>query len=121
MATTKYTHAASTYEGILERAEKGKIRSQTWVKYFKPVLDEDGQEMQFEGSNWDKLLVEASKYAEDKEKLYRHIWAVIDGDNDKLIILNGRHTCNVLFHTVCEVPWGDGSTSDADVYIEANY
>ena len=121
MGRVKYANKINTYDGILERAKIGKIRSDTWVKYFKPVVDEDGQEAQFDRGNWDDLLKLASKYTEDKDKLYRHIWAVVDGDGSGLIILNGKRACNVMYHTVTEIPWGDGSENDADVYIEANY
>jgi hypothetical protein len=112
---------ANTYKQILAKAELGTLRRSTWEKHFKPAMDEDGQILQFETYEWDKMLSEASKYAEEQDKLYRNFWAVVDGDGNKLIALNGRHACNVMFYVVCEEPWGDGSAADADVYIEARY
>lgn len=57
----------------------------------------------------------------DAKQPYRHIWTAIDGGGSDITLINGLHVCNTLFYVVCEVAWGDGSSSDKDVHIELEY
>ena len=54
-------------------------------------------------------------------KPYQHIWTLVDGDSGKCCLINGWHRCDRLAYVVCEVPWGDGSDNDSNVYIESKY
>lgn len=88
-----------------------------WDNYFEPVMVEDEGEKQFDSYK------EAWIYADKKynNTPYQHIWAVIDGENGKLIALNGNHLVNVLHFIVCAIPWGTGEDSDSSVYLEVAY
>lgn len=37
----------------------------------------------------------------------RHIWTVVEGDNNKNYVVPGRHYVNRLGYVVCTVPWCD--------------
>lgn len=51
---------------------------------------------------------------------YRHIWATTHGDGDGRFMCNGSHECNVLYHEVCEIPWGTKHhKANADISIIA--
>lgn len=58
---------------------------------------------------------------EQGTRLYQHIWTRVDGDNGKLILLNGWHICNRLDYCVSHIPWGNGTQEDKDTYIEVKY
>ena len=119
---TIYKNKSNTYAGILERAEVGPIQCETFCKYFNPCEDDDNQDIQYDRGNWNELLDKTQEFADAQgTQSYQHIWAVVDGEGSNLIVLNGRHACNVLHHIVCETPWGDGTNDDKDVYIEARY
>lgn len=89
-------------------------------KLFKPIDEpemDEGYTWQFEESS------EATEVAKkfDSERPYRHIWTAVDGGGIDILLQNGYHMCNRLFYIVCETPWGDGTDTDKDVYIEAEY
>ena len=93
------------------------ISIEDWESYFEPVMIEDESEKQFDSYK------EAWIYADKKydNTPYQHIWAIIDGENGKLIALNGNHLANVLHFIVCAIPWGTGEDSDSGVYLEVAY
>ena len=99
------------------RFEDQIISLEDWNDYFEPVMVEDMGEKQFDfyKEAWDYA---ASKYGEQP---YQHIWSLVDGDDGKLIALNGYHKVNVLHYVVCNIPWGLGIDSDKDVYLEVEY
>lgn len=106
-----------SYEDILK---KDVVKLKDFNTYFKP-LDEPEKDKGYTWQFEDGTDAKAQAELLDKEHSYRHIWTVVDGDSGDAIILNGWHACNRLFYIVCEIPWGDGTPADSDVYIEAEY
>lgn len=108
-----------TYEKILEKAEKKPLSVKQFDEFFKPFIKDD-QTMLFDFP--EEATYQANSYAHKQgTKTYQHIWTCVDGDNGKLILINGWHLCNRIAYVVCETPWGDGSDQDSDIYIEARY
>lgn len=101
---------------LLQKAQKGQILLDEWEEYFKPVFKDD-EEARFDHYN-DALEYVSKRY---DNKPYQHIWAVVEGDKGKLILLNGYHKVNVLHFVVCDIPWGTGENSDKKIYIESKY
>lgn len=99
------------------RFEDQKIPLYEWEDYFEPVNDEDMGEKRFY-SYKDACSFASSRYCREP---YQHIWSIVEGDSGKLILLNGRHKCNVLDYIVCDTPWGLGEDSDSAVYLEVDY
>lgn len=111
-----------TYEQILEMADKKPLTVKQFDNYFKPIeLDnEDGYLYDY----LDEAQIKANKFIEEnnlKTSTYQHIWTVVDVDSGKLCTINGYHRVNRMGYMVCKTPWGNGTDSDKDVYIEAKY
>ena len=88
-------------------------------KFFKPVVKDDDTIL-FDYSN--EAIAEANVFSHAiGTKPYQHIWTLVDGDSGKEILLNGWRWCNRLANVVCEVPWGDSSSTDSRIYIESKY
>ena len=108
-----------TYEKILEIADKKPLTVKQHEKFFKPVV-KDNSTILFDYSY--EAITEANVFSHALgTKPYQHIWTLVDGDSGKEILLNGWRLCNRLAYVVCEVPWGDGSDNDSEVYIESKY
>lgn len=108
-----------TYEKILEIAKKKPLTIRQHEKFFKPFVKDDDTIL-FDYS--DEATEKATEFANAQNtKPYQHIWTLVDGDSGKCCLINGWHRCNRLAYVVCETPWGDGSDSDYDVYIESKY
>jgi len=103
---------------LFHRAAHDQISLEDWENYFKPIENEneDG-DLRFD------YYKDAFIYAEKEfvNKPYQHIWSLVDGDDGKLILLNGYHKVNTLNYLVCNIPWGTGKDSDAEVYMEVDY
>jgi hypothetical protein len=104
-----------------------------WEDYFEPVQYEENEDDK-KFSDFQEAVKYVEKHIIQKpydnwngvdetlcNKPYQHIWSIVEGDNGKLILLNGYHKCNVLDYLVCKTPWGTGEDSDADVYLEVKY
>jgi len=117
---------------IFDDAIDDQTSLETWNDYFEPISYDDEDDKTFD------CYEDAVKYVEKHiiskpyddwdgvdEKLYnkphQHIWSIIDGESGKLILLNGYHKVNVLGYLVCKIPWGNGTDSDANVYLEVKY
>lgn len=108
-----------TYERLLEIADKKPLTTRQHENFFKPVVKDDDTIL-FDFYN--EALEQANVFAHALgTKPYQHIWTLVDGDSGKCCIINGWHWCNRLAYVVCEVPWGDGSDNDSEVYIESKY
>ena len=108
----------TTYTEILKIAQKEQLPCDIFVDYFSPLMDEEGY-LQFNKANWSELQKLANKLAiKHNMKPEQYVWAAVDGDND-IVIINGIHQCNVIYHIVCEVPW-ENDANDTP-YIEAEY
>ena len=103
-----------------------------WVEEFNPLMEfdenfneETGQELFYNASEWDDMKAMAKEliepYQNGDTKLYQHIWTRVDGDNGKLILLNGVHYVNRLDYVLCQEPWGTGTKEDEKIYIEVVY
>ena len=99
-----------------------------WESTYLPVQDDEGCEVFFETyhPHLDELAVCSGEQAlanlPNKHKPYNHVWTRVDGDNGKLILLNGYHLCNRLDYCVTKLPWGTGNLeSDNKLYIEVTY
>jgi len=109
----------------LSKAEitDGVIKLEEWESKYSPVQNEEGYEMAFE--TWkeevDRMLSHIDQIKPENSKPYQHVWTRVDGDDGKLILLNGWHAVNRLDYFVTELPWGTGEDSDKDVYIEVKY
>lgn len=99
-----------------------KLSATEFYEIFKPYGEND-ELIIYEtyGDDVESLKERAKKFAfEQGTKLYQHIWTVIDGDGFTFAS-NGWHLCNRTNYLVCETPWGNGTESDKDVFIEAEY
>ena len=97
---------------------------QDWEDEFQPILDEDGQDKTYETYDpyFQQLLDDAIILAGSEDKAYLHIWSRVDGDNGKLILLNGIRKCNRLDYILCKNPWSSYDTPISEnIYIESVY
>lgn len=111
-----------TYEQIIEMANKKPLTVKQFNNYFKPIENEDGNGYLIDYSN--EAEQTAKEYIKENNlttQVYQHIWTVVDGSSGKLCTINGWHMCNRLAYIVCKTPWGNGTDSDKNVYIEAKY
>jgi len=103
-------------------ADKKPLTVKQFDDYFKPIENEDGNGYLIDFSNEAEQV--AKEYIAENNlttEVHQHIWTVVDGSSGKLCTINGCHMCNRIGYMVCETPWGDGTDSDKDVYIEAKY
>jgi len=94
-----------------------------WVDEFQPIQGTEG-ELFF--STYGEFIEELKSRADEiaaqhGTREHQHIWTRVDGDSGRLILLNGWHTVNRLDYCLSELPWGDGTDTDRDVYIEVTY
>ena len=88
-------------------------------EFFKPIQpNEDTFHFESLKEVEDYLLENNLNYGEER---YRHIWTMVDGDNDSVILINGFHITNRLGYVLCKKPWGYGTNDDKDIYIEATW
>jgi hypothetical protein len=103
-----------------------------WEDEYNPIMEfddelgeETGRELWYVSSEWSDLEEMARDmielYASGATKLYQHIWSRVDGDNGRMILVNGNHPCNIIDTCLCMEPWGTGEESDAEIYIEVQY
>jgi len=95
-----------------------------WEKEFEPILDEDGQDKTYETYEpyFSQLIKDATKLAGSEDKAYLHIWTRVDGDNGKLILINGIKWINRLDFITCKNPWTERNKScPGHTYIESVY
>ena len=108
-----------TYQEILDKAKKKPLTIKQHEDYFKPFTKEDDTIL-FDFPA--EALIQAEVFAKlNNTKPYQHVWTLVEGDSGKECLINGWHVCNRLAYVVCEVPWGIGTESDTDVYIESKY
>lgn len=94
-----------------------------WEEEYSPIQDVEGNKIyETYGEYLEELKADADVISTERgTEPYRHVWTVVDGDSGKLIILNGWHLCNRIHYLLTDTPWGDGSESDKDIYIEVTY
>lgn len=108
-----------TYDELLEIAKEDKIKIDDFNEVFKPIPFNEDQYMYY---TWEDAKKNIDKLInKNGNKLYQHLWTVVDGEGEDLILLNGSHICNRLGYVVCSEPWGDGTEADSNIYIEAEY
>ena len=69
----------------------------------------------------DYLLENNLNYSD--EQYSRHIWTMVDGDNDSVVLINGFHFVNRLGYVLCQIPWGydNSQETNKNIYIEATW
>ena len=88
-------------------------------EFFKPIQpNEDTFHFESLKEVEDYLLENNLNYGEER---YRHIWTMVDGDNDSVVLINGFHFVNRLGYVLCQIPWGYGTNDDKELYIEATW
>lgn len=96
-----------------------------WETEFQPIQREDGEgELFYETYNpYLKDLKDTARTLAHTSgsEMHQHIWTRVDGDDGRLILLNGWHAVNRIDYCLSLVPWGDGTSGDKDVYIEVTY
>lgn len=76
-----------------------RMRWETWVREFKPVLDKEGDPRRFE--TYDEDLKEVVAIA---KKTPGKVWTMVDGDSGRPLICEGFHVVNRIVYFVTEVP-----------------
>lgn len=104
------------YEDILEISKSRALKVEEFDEVF-PIIQNGDEIMQLD--EYSDAISHSKKY--DEVNPYRHIWTCVDGESNKLILLNGYHLCNRLYYVVSPEPWGTGEDTDKDIYIEAEY
>lgn len=108
-----------TYDELLEIAKEDKIKIDDFNEVFKPI---PFNEYQYMYNTWEDAKKVIDKLInKNGNKLYQHLWTVVDGNGEDLILLNGIHIFNRLGYVVCSEPWGNGTEADSNIYIEAEY
>lgn len=49
------------------------------------------------------------------QEAYRHVWTVIEGDNDRQWLVNGFHTVNKIGYRTCLIPFSGDENCDITV------
>ena len=90
-------------------------------EFFKPIQpNEDTFHFESIKEVEDYLLENNLNYGEGR---YRHIWTMVDGDNDSVVLINGFHFVNRLGYVLCQIQWGYDNSQEINknIYIEAKW
>ena len=112
--------SSMSFEDIMSLSQLRTLEPEEF-EFFKPIQP-----------NEDTFHFETLKEVEDYlaennldygEELYRHIWTMVDGDNDSVVLINGFHFVNRLGYVVCQIPWGydNSQETNKNIYIEATW
>ena len=112
--------SSMSFEDIMSLSQLRSLEPEEF-EFFKPIQP-----------NEDTFHFETLKEVEDYlaennldygEELYRHIWTMVDGDNDTVVLINGCHFVNRLGYVVCQIPWGydNSQETNKNIYIEATW
>lgn len=93
-----------------------RIRWETFMKKYKPIKNNvvktscfDGYMFETYGKEIKTLLKMAKKFGKSEGGLNGyHVWTVIDGERNKIIITNGWHVCNRLGYLITKNRWLEG-------------
>ena len=123
MTTKKHTFTdleTNVLEKIIAQSLKGKVNTRTFYKAFTFIDTEHDEIRQFDTSKEVTDFLTEQGIPEDSH--YKYIFTCVDGERDKLILLNGWHYCNRMFYVVSTKSWSTGNLEkDGQLYIEANY
>ena len=89
-------------------------------KTFDPIIEDDLYHFETKDEMLEYIKENNISYGEE---LYRYVWTMVDGDSDKIILINGFHVVNRLGYVLCRKPWGfDNNTEfNKNMYIESKY
>ena len=91
------------------------IALDAWEEKYSPLdIDGEGYETFME---WEEAANLAKTF--NKENPQFHMWTRVEGDNGKLIVLNGSRICNRLDCCVTKEPWGNNPKGSD--YIEVSW
>ena len=108
-----------TFEDIISLSQLRTLEPEEF-EFFKPIQpNEDTFHFESIKEVEDYLLENNLKYSD--EQYSRHIWTMVDGDNDSVVLINGFHFANRLGYVFCRKPWGYGTNDDKELYIEATW
>ena len=109
-----------TFEDIMSLSQLRTLEPEEF-EFFKPIQpNEDTFHFESLPEVEDSLLENNLKYGEGR---YRHIWTIVDGDNDSVVLINGFHFVNRLGYVLCQIPWGydNSQETNKNIYIEATW
>ena len=109
-----------SFEDIMSLSQLRTLEPEEF-EFFKPIQpNEDTFHFESLQEVEDYLLENNLKYGEGR---YRHIWTMVDGDNDSVVLINGFHFVNRLGYVVCQIPWGYDNSQEINknIYIEAKW
>ncbi len=110
----------STLEKIIAQSKKGKVNSRTFYKAFSFIETENKEIRQFDTVNDVSNFL--NECGIDEKEHYKYIFTCVDGESNKLFLLNGWHICNRLFYLVTPISWSTGNKdADGKLQIEVNY
>ena len=99
--TTKAKKFAKRCRG---EPESRRMRWETWVRDFKPLLDAEGCPRRFEtyGEELKQVLA-----AHQKNPLT--VWTEVDGDSGRAGLVEGYHLVNRIVYFITEIPAATGT------------
>ena len=109
-----------TFEDIMSLSQLRTLEPEEF-EFFKPIQpNEDTFHFESLKEVEDYLLENNLNYGEER---YRHIWTMVDGDNDSVVLINGFHFVNRLGYVLCQIPWGydNSQETNKNIYIEATW
>ena len=109
-----------SFEDIMSLSQLRTLEPEEF-EFFKPIQpNEDTFHFESLQEVEDYLLENNLKYGEGR---YRHIWTMVDGDNDSVVLINGFHFVNRLGYVLCQIPWGYDNSQEINknIYIEAKW
>ena len=112
--------SSMSFEDIMSLSQLRSLEPEEF-EFFKPIQpNEDTFHFESLKEVEDYLLENNLNYGEGR---YRHIWTMVDGDNDTVVLINGFHFVNRLGYVVCQIPWGydNSQETNKNIYIEATW
>ncbi len=109
-----------SFEDIMSLSQLRTLEPEEF-EFFKPIQpNEDTFHFESLKEVEDYLSENNLDYGEER---YRHIWTMVDGDNDSVVLINGFHFVNRLGYVVCQIPWGydNSQETNKNIYIEATW
>ena len=112
--------SSMSFEDIMSLSQLRTLEPEEF-EFFKPIQpNEDTFHFESLKEVEDYLSENNLDYGEER---YRHIWTMVDGDNDSVVLINGFHFVNRLGYVVCQIPWGydNSQETNKNIYIEATW
>ena len=97
---------------------------ENWEQEFEPIQDkQNNTDKIYEtySPHFEQLIKDATALAGSKDNAHYHIWSRVDGENGKLILLNGIRLVNRLDYMLCKNPWKEDPKDPKYTYIESVY